>query len=353
MPPKTHQLTSQNQLSSQNMCLARYPKGLPRADDFTMTQTQPAEPKAGQITVKNQFLSVDPYMRGRMTGITTYAPPYELGEPMSGGAAGIVLKSAHPDFKKGDWVTSLYGWREAYTQTVEYSPVTAMEKIDPNAFAPEHYLGIAGMPGLTAYVGLYEIAGYQRGETVLVSGAAGAVGSTVCQLVKADGGKVIALAGSDSKCKWLESRGVDIAINYKKAAQTSGGLSKIIKNACPDGVHIYFENVGGDMLEAALNNLQPHGRIAACGMIGQYNSTVQNIAPSNLIQIVGKSLKIQGFIVYNYQQFMPDYRAKLAPLLATGQIEANITYADGLDQAVPAFLRLFSGEKTGKMIIRL
>lgn len=340
-------------ISSKNMCLASIPKGLPRPDNFTMTETEVAAPTDGQVTVRNMWMSVDPYMRGRMTGVKSYADPYQIGEPMTGGAVGEVIASAHPDFAVGDHVMSMMGWREAFTASVDELVPTGFRKVDTRQIPPQAYLGVAGMPGLTAYAGLYDVAKYQPGETVLVSGAAGAVGSTVCQLVKADGGKVIALAGSDEKCKWLESRGVDSAINYKTAPKTHGSLTKAIQKAAPEGINVYFENVGGDMLEAALNTMAPFGRIAACGMIAQYNDATPQPGPSNLTMIIGKSLKIQGFIVIQHAHCLPDYIAKLGPLMASGKLVQQETVVEGIEASIPAFLRLFDGNKQGKMLVKL
>lgn len=336
-------------LKSTNVCLAEIPKGLPTQKTFAFETVDVPDPKDGEVTVKNLYMSVDPYMRGRMTGIKTYADPFKVGEVMGGGAVGEVVASEHPDFKTGDHVMSMRGWRTAYTASVDAMKPEGFRKIDTSMIPPQAYLGIAGMPGLTAYAGLYDVAKFQPGETVLVSGAAGAVGSVVCQLAKADGGKVIALAGSDEKCEWLESRGIDSAINYKK----NENLTKSILKAAPDGVDVYYENVGGDMLEAALNTLKQHGRIAACGMIAYYNDAEPQPGPTNMTMIVGKSLKIQGFIVTNHAHLVTDYIAKLGPLLASGKVVAQETIVDGIENSPEAFLRLFDGNKQGKMLVKL
>lgn len=340
-------------LTSKNMCLASIPKGMPTPDNFKMVEVEVPAPKDGEVTVRNLWMSVDPYMRGRMTGVKTYADPYVVGEAMTGGAVGEIVESAHPDFKKGDHVLSMLGWREAFTAKVDDLVPTGFRKVDTNMIPAQAYLGVAGMPGLTAYAGLYDVAKFQPGETVLVSGAAGAVGSTVCQLAKADGAKVIALAGTDEKCAWLESRGVDSAINYKTAPKTHGSLTKAIAQAAPGGIDVYFENVGGDMFEAALNVMKPFGRIAVCGMIAQYNDATPQPGPSNLTMIIGKSLKIQGFIVMQHVHCQKDYIAKLGPLMASGKLVQQETIVEGIEQSVPAFLRLFDGNKQGKMLVKL
>lgn len=338
---------------SQTWTLKSYPAGMPTADNFELiSETLPA-PEDGEVQVKNLWLSVDPYMRGRMTGVKSYADPYIAGEPMTGGAVGEVVASGHPDYKAGDNVVSAMGWREGYTARVDALSQIGFRKIDTSLIPAKAYLGVAGMPGLTAYAGLYDVAAYKAGETVLVSGGAGAVGSTVTQLAAADGSKVIALAGTDEKCAWLESHGAHKAINYKTAAKTHGSLTKAILNAAPDGIDVYFENVGGDMLEAALNVMKPFGRIAVCGMISQYNNATPAPGPTNLIQIVGKSLKIQGFIVIEHQHCLPDYIGKLGPLMATGKLVSQDTITQGIDSMPQAFFNLFTGAKSGKMLVKL
>lgn len=336
-------------LTSNNICLTEYPKGLPTNDTFQMTTTDVTSAGEGEITVKNHWMSVDPYMRGRMTGIKTYIEPFQIGEPLEGGAVGEVIHSGHKDFKVGDWVMTMLGWRTVFTANVEDLRKMMLQKIDPNMLPPQAFLGVAGMPGLTAYAGLYKVAEFQPGETVLVSGAAGAVGSTVCQLAKADGATVIGIAGTDAKCKWLESHGCDSAINYK----TTADMTKAVRKAAPGGIDVYFENVGGVMLEAALNNMKMFGRMAVCGMISAYNDEVPVPGPSNLVMIIGKSLRVQGFIVSNYSKYALEYFAKLGPLMASGQLVQQETVLEGLDKAPEAFLRLFSGDKQGKMLVKI
>lgn len=336
-------------ITSRNMCLKQYPKGMPISSDFEMTTTEVKPAGNGEITVRNHWMSVDPYMRGRMSGIKTYIDPFALGQPMEGGAVGEITHSGHPDYKVGDWVVTMFGWREAFTASVDDLKKMLLQKIDPGLIPPQAFLGLAGMPGLTAYAGLYKVAKFQPGETVLVSGAAGAVGSTVCQLAKADGATVVGLAGTDEKCKWLESRGVDVAINYK----TCGNITKALTKAAPGGFDVYFENVGGEMLEGALNTMKMFGRMAVCGMISQYNNNEPVPGPSNLVMIVGKSLKVEGFIVSNYQKYALEYFAKLGPLMAEGKLIQHETVLDGIENAGEAFLRLFSGDKQGKMLVKL
>jgi len=329
--------------------LTEYPEGLPTNDTFKFVETDIPAPKDGEITVVNSYMSVDPYMRGRMRDVKSYIPPFQIGEAMTGGAVGEVTASAHPDYKTGDHVMSMRGWRTAFTAPVAALTAEGMRKIDTAMIPAQAYLGVAGMPGLTAYAGLYDVAKFKAADTVLVSGAAGAVGSVVCQLAKAEGAYVVGIAGSDSKAEWLKSRGVDAVVNDK----TSKNLTKSLMEAAPKGIDVYFENVGGDILEAALNVMNQFGRIAVCGMIANYNDKTPRPGPNNLIQIVGKSLKIQGFIVSQHTHLTQNYIAKLGPLLASGKLVSQETILDGIDNAPEAFLRLFSGDKQGKMLVKL
>lgn len=337
-------------MTAKQICLAEFPKGLPTDKTFLFETAEIPAPQDGEIRVKNLYMSVDPYMRGRMTGIRSYADPYELNKPMTGGAIGEVIDSNHPDFAVGDHVLTMRGWREAFTASVaDMRKAELIAKVDTSMIPAPAYLGVAGMPGLTAYAGLYNVAKFTPKDTVLVSGAAGAVGSTVCQLAKAEGAYVVGIAGSDSKCAWLESRGVDVAINYK----TTENLTKSLQKAAPQGIDVYFENVGGDILEAALNVMNQFGRIAVCGMIANYNDKTPQPGPNNLVQIVGKSLNINGFIVTDHGHLQGEYITKLGPLMATGKLVQMETIVEGIDAAPSAFLRLFSGEKQGKMVVKL
>jgi len=302
-------------MTAKQICLAEFPKGLPTDKTFLFETAEIPAPQDGEIRVKNLYMSVDPYMRGRMTGIRSYADPYELNKPMTGGAIGEVIDSNHPDFAVGDHVLTMRGWREAFTASVaDMRKAELIAKVDTSMIPAPAYLGVAGMPGLTAYAGLYNV-----------------------------------IAGSDSKCAWLESRGVDVAINYK----TTENLTKSLQKAAPQGIDLYFENVGGDILEAALNVMNQFGRIAVCGMIANYNDKTPQPGPNNLVQIVGKSLNINGFIVTDHGHLQGEYITKLGPLMATGKLVQMETIVEGIDAAPSAFLRLFSGEKQGKMVVKL
>ncbi len=330
---------------SKEIHLKSRPQGMPAANNFELAEVNIASPKDGQMLIRNIWMSVDPYMRGRMIDQESYIPPFQIGEPLQGGAIGQVVESAHSGFSKGDYVSHMFGWRE-YT----LSDGMMVNKVDPKLAPLEAYLGVLGMPGLTAYAGLMRAAGLKEGDQVLVSAAAGAVGATVCQLAKAKGCYVAGSAGSDEKCQWLEKEaGIDKAVNYK----TCGNLTKAFMAAMPKGADVYFENVGGDHLEAALWTMNPMGRMAMCGMISQYNNKAPAPGPNNLIMIVGKSLRLQGFIVSNHMDMMPDFIRDVGALIQAGKMKWQQTVADGVEKAPEAFMNLFTGGNTGKMLVRL
>lgn len=323
--------------------LRQRPEGMPKESDFELVSRPLGEPADGEVLVRNQWLSVDPYMRGRMTGMKTYIDPFEVGEPMEGGAVGEVVESRHPDFQKGDKVLHMLGWRE-----YALAPGKAFNKLPPLGVEDERFLGVLGMPGMTAWSGLNIIAEAKPGERVLVSAASGAVGSLVVQLAVAKGCHVVGMAGSDEKCQWLESMGAK-AVNYRK----TDDLVQSLKQACPEGYDVYFENVGGPMLEAALGLMRDHGRIAVCGMIDTYNSTTPPPGPRNLGMVIIRRLRIQGFIVADHWDHYPAFLKEVGPEVAAGKVEARETVVEGLDQMASAFIGLFSGQNVGKMLIKL
>jgi NADPH-dependent curcumin reductase CurA len=330
--------------TSREIRLKSRPVGLPTPDNFEQGTATLADPGPGQVLVRNLWMTVDPYMRGRMYDRESYVPPFQIGEPLQGGAVGRVEISNDPTLKPGDLVESFFGWREAYV-----APAGAVQKLPASNAPPQAYLGVLGMPGLTAYAGLLTIGEPKPGETVFVSGAAGAVGSVVAQIAKIKGCTVVASAGSDDKVAWLKSRGVDQAINYK----TCGNLLEAVRAAAPKGIDIYFDNVGGDHLEVALELARPFARFAECGMIAQYNDTTPRPGPRNLIYVVGKSLKIQGFIVSNYTHLRPQFLADMTQWIADGKLAWEETVEHGVENAPKAFLNLFSGANTGKMLVKL
>lgn len=336
-------------LTSTEWTLATRPVGLPKASDFGKITVDVPQPGEGEIQVKNEWMSVDPYMRGRMYDRESYVPPFKLGKTMQGGAVGRVTASGHPDFKEGDLVSSMAGWRTAWTGT----PAETMAQKLPDVGLPESaFLGIAGMPGLTAYAGILRIAELKEGDTVFVSGAAGAVGSTVVQIARIKGCTVIGSAGGKDKCDSVKALGADHVIDYKEADGFKG-LVAALREAAPKGIDVYFDNVGGDHLTAAIEVARPMGRMALCGMIAQYNETGTPSGPHNMMMVVGKQLTLRGFIVSSHADMQPAFFADMAKWISAGQIKFQETVMEGIDKAPDAFLGLFSGANTGKMLVKL
>ncbi len=328
---------------SREVRLKSRPVGLPEASNFEVASVDLPEPGAGEVLVRNAWMSVDPYMRGRMYDRPSYVPPFQLGEALQGGAVGKVVKSNDPKFQPGDWVESMNGWREAYV-----SPAAALNKLPADGVPPQAFLGVLGMPGMTAYTSFHRIGEPKAGETVFVSGAAGAVGSTVCQIAKIRGCTVVASAGSDEKLVWLKSVGVDAAVNYKK-----GNLLESVRAAAPKGVDIYFDNVGGEHLEVALEVARPFARFIECGMISVYNSTEPPPGPRNMPYIVGKRIRMQGFIVTDFLDMRDQFYADMGAWVREGKVKWEETVENGVENAPKAFLNLFSGANTGKMLVKL
>jgi NADPH-dependent curcumin reductase CurA len=326
--------------------LAGRPDGWPTTDNFELAEVGVAEPGPGQILVRNRFMSVDPYMRGRMNDTKSYVPPFEVGAPLDGGAIGEVVASTDDAFPVGATVLHGLGWRDYALLDAGRARI-----VDPAA-APtlSAYLGVLGMPGLTAYVGLLDIAQFREGDTVFVSGAAGAVGSVVGQIAKLRGAeRVIGSAGSAAKVAHLvDDLGFDAAFDYH-----DGTVRQQLRAAAPDGVDVYFDNVGGDHLEAAIDSLTKFGRVAMCGAIAQYNDTEPPAAPRNLAAMIGKELSLRGFIVGNHGKRMPDFVAEVGGWLREGRLVFRETVVDGLDKAPEAFLGVLRGENTGKMVVRV
>jgi NADPH-dependent curcumin reductase CurA len=291
-------------------------------------------------------MSVDPYMRGRMRENAIYAQAYALDAVMYGGAVGEVIESNDPSLKAGDIVLNEAAWQDKFVAKAD--TLTKIEPFDKDRLSL--YLGTLGMPGLTAYVGLFNFGEPKAGETVFVSAASGAVGANVCQLAKLRGCRVVASVGSDEKAKWLQEEcGVDAVINYRRC----GNLTQDLSEAAPEGVDVYFENVGGDHLQAALAVMNPYGRIAACGMIGSYNNSEPAPGPNNLMLIVGKKIRINGFIVRDHGNMRDHFMQEMIPWIQDGKIRSRETVVDGIENAVDAFLGLFSGVNFGKMIVKL
>lgn len=336
-------------VTSREWRLKSRPVGLPKGSDFELVTVDAASPAEGEVQVRNIWMSVDPYMRGRMNDAKSYAAPYQLGEAMTGGAIGEVLASAHPDYAAGDLVRSMAGWREAFTSTPD---VVGLEKLPAANLPPQAFLGVAGMPGMTAYVGLLRMGDPKPGETVFVSGAAGAVGSLVVQIAKIKGCRVVGSAGGAEKCEYVRSLGADATIDYREAGDLKG-LMAALEQAAPDGVDVYFDNVGGDHLTAAINSANVFARMAICGMISIYNATKPPPGPPNMAMIIGKRLRIQGLLVWDNADMLPDFLRDMPQWIADGKIKYEETVFKGVDKAPDAFLALFSGKNTGKMLVQL
>ena len=333
-------------ITSREWRLTSRPDGMPAMENFELATVELADAGPGEVQVQNQWLSVDPYMRGRMRDVKSYVPPFQLGEPMQGGAVGTVVQSNNPAYAVGDTVVSMFGWREAFNAPAGLPPVALM-KVPPGVLAPEMYLGVAGITGMTAYLGLLKVAGVKAGETVFVSGAAGAVGSVVCQLAKLKGATVIGSAGGPEKCAWLQSLGVDAVIDYRAEQDLVGALLK----AAPRGIDVYFDNVGGAHLDAALMAARPYARMALCGMIEGYNGAGTPVR--NMALCVGKKLRLEGFIVSDHFDQMEDFMGEMIPWVLAGKVKSEQTVDEGIENAVGAFLKLFSGGNTGKMLVKL
>jgi len=319
------------------------PVGMPEPTNFEVATVDLPDPRDGEVLVRNTWMSVDPYMRGRMYDRPSYVPPFQLGEALQGGAIGQVVKSKDKNFKQGDLVESNLGWREAFISTA--APLTKL----PDAKVPaQAYLGVLGMPGMTAYSSFHRIGEPKAGDVVFVSGAGGAVGATVCQIAKIRGCTVVATAGGDDKLAWLRSVGVDATVNYK-----NGSLLENVRAAAPKGIDIYFDNVGGHHLEVALEVARPFARFIECGMISVYNSKEPQPGPRNMAYIVGKRIKMQGFIVFDFMDMRDQFRADMAQWVKDGRVKWQETVENGIENAPKAFLNLFTGANTGKMLVKL
>ncbi|MEL6789863.1 MAG: NADP-dependent oxidoreductase [Pseudomonadota bacterium] len=330
--------------------LTGYPDGLPTTDMFEKRSLDMPTPGEGQVLLRTVWMSVDPYMRGRMNPkVKSYIPPFALDKPLDGGAVSEVVESSVADYAPGDYVVGFSGgWQDYHV-----ADASGLQKVDAGLAPLSAYLGVLGMPGMTAWSGMSQILKPKEGETLFVSGAAGAVGSLVCQLGKLKGMRVIGSAGSPDKCAWLEAEGgCDVALNYKDYDNATA-LTKALAGAAPKGVDCYFENVGGMHLEAALNCIAFAGRMALCGMIAQYNNTKPEPGPSNIINMIGRGVLAQGFIVSNYMHLSGEFVAEVAPLLAQEKITFRESVYEGLDKAGDAFIGLFHGDNFGKAVVRV
>ncbi|WP_017624751.1 NADP-dependent oxidoreductase [Nocardiopsis chromatogenes] len=325
--------------------LVQRPVGEPTPADFSLVETEVPDPGPGQVLVRNDWFSVDPYMRGRMNDVKSYVPPFALDAPMDGAAVGTVVASNAPEVPEGTVVRHGLGWRE-------YAVLDASgaDAVDTSIAPAQAYLGALGMTGLTAYAGLTEVAPVREGDVVFVSGAAGAVGSVAARIAKHHGAsRVIGSAGGPEKARRLtEEFGYDAAVDYK-----AGRLEEDLKEAAPKGIDVYFDNVGGDHLRAALAQMRVGGRVAMCGAISQYNATEPVPGPDNLVLVIGKRLNLRGFIVTDHMNLGREYAGLAARWLSEGTLPHEETVVEGIDNAVDAFIGMLKGANTGKMLIRL
>jgi NADPH-dependent curcumin reductase CurA len=318
------------------------PQGMPKHTDFAIVD-MPSQPLGdGDVRIANSWLSVDPYMRGRMNDVKSYVPPFALGEAMQGGAVGEVVESNAADVPVGTKVLHMLGWRDEAVL-----PAAQVQKLPDLGADDQAFLGQLGMPGMTAYFGLLEVASAKAGDTVFVSAAAGAVGSTVVQIAKAKGMTVIGSAGGAEKCDWVKSLGADAVVDYK-----AGSVAKGLMAAAPNGIDVYFDNVGGEHLDAALLAANMHARFAICGMIDIYNDG-QAQELRYLAKVIGARLRIQGFIVSDFMDRAAEFYADMGKMMAAGQLKRQETVHDGLDAMPDAFMGLFTGGNTGKMLVKV
>ena len=324
--------------TSREIHLAARPGGCHVPTDFALVEVDVLEPADGEVLIRNAYVSVDPYMRGRMNDATSYVPPFALGEVMTGGAVGQVVASRNDRFAAGAWVVHNLGWRE-----LALSDGSGLLAFDATAAPVSTGLGVLGMPGLTAYVGLLDIGRAEAGETVFVSGAAGAVGSAVGQIAKLKGCRVIGSAGSAEKVAWLR----------RSASTRRSTTTRSSREALGEGIDLYFDNVGGSTLEAALAALRLRGRVVACGAVSQYNATEPPAAPRNLFLVVTKRLRMEGFIISDHFDRMPAFLAEVAPWVRDGSVRYRETVVEGIENAPAAFVGLLAGENTGKMLVRV
>jgi NADPH-dependent curcumin reductase CurA len=331
-------------ITSREIHLAARPHGEPKLSDFRVVEVELPDPGPGEILVRNTYMSVDPYMRGRMNDAESYLPPFGLDEPLDGGAVGEVEVSNADGFAPGDVVLHQLGWREHAVL-----PAAHARKVDADGLPESAFLGVLGMPGLTAYVGLLDIAGLREGDIVFVSGAAGAVGSLAGQIAKLRGNTVIGSAGSPEKVAHLvDDLGFDKAFNYKE-----GPVAQQLAEAAPDGIDVYFDNVGGEHLEAAIGALNRYGRVAMCGAISVYNATEPPPGPRNIALCIGKRATLRGFIVSDHFDRLGDLHAEIGPAVRDGRIEFRETIVEGLEHAPQAFIDLLRGANVGKMLVKL
>jgi NADPH-dependent curcumin reductase CurA len=322
--------------------LRNRPDGTPTAADFELKDLELPPVSEGTVRVRNRWLSVDPYMRGRMNDTRSYVPPFQLGEPMEGAAIGEVVESKADGFATGDLVQHMAGWRDEAVV-----PARAVNKLPNLGVEPQKFLGVLGVPGATAWFGLLEVAAAKSTDIVFVSAAAGSVGSAVVQIARARGMTVIGSAGGADKCDYVRSLGADRVLDYK-----AGPILKSLAAAAPDGIDVYFDNVGGDHLDAALAVARNHARFAICGMIGGYNRN-EPASFRFIMRVIAARIRVQGFLITDYLGRLGEFYAEMAPLVVSGAVASRETVYDGLEATPDAFLGLFEGANIGKMLVGL
>lgn len=330
---------------NRQIVLAARPEGMPKETDFRLVETDRPRPLQGQFLAKTHYLSVDPYMRGRISEAKSYADPVQLGDVMVGGTVGRVVESHHPEFSEGDTVVGYWGWQE-YAVSDGAGVTRFLPEIAPMSTA----LGVLGMPGMTAYFGLLDVGHPKPGEQVLVSAAAGAVGSLVGQIAKIKECYVAGSAGSDEKVDYLRNElGFDAAFNYKQSSDYAAQIERV----CPRGIDVYFDNVGGVMTDTAFLHLNPRARVVVCGQIDQYNATRPPRGPRLLWHLIVKRARAEGFLVFDHAERFPEAQRQMAQWLQQGRIKYRENIADGLENAPKAFIGLFHGENIGKQLVRV
>lgn len=329
---------------NRKILLKSRPNGMPDETNFEITEAVVSQPKDGELLLKAVYISVDPYMRGRMSDAKSYAPPFEVGKPIYGGIVARVIESMADGFATGDYVLGNLNWQELQT-----AAATSVNKIEDTGIPLSYYLGILGMPGLTAYFGLLEIGKPKSGETLVVSGAAGAVGTVVCQIAKIKGCRVVGIAGSDEKLHYLKNKlGVDEVINYR----TTKNIQNAIADACPNGVDVYYDNVGGEISDAVILQLNTYARVVICGQISLYNATEMPVGPRLQPLLLKRSVLMQGFIVSDFAHRVTEGYQQLGSWLAEGKLKYEETILEGFDKLPETFIGLFQGKNTGKYLVK-
>ncbi|MFC7357727.1 NADP-dependent oxidoreductase [Jejudonia soesokkakensis] len=332
-------------MDNKQIILKKRPEGNPEEANFEIQAIKTPEVEEGALLLKSVYISVDPYLRGRMRDEKSYIPPFEIGKPIESSVIAEVLASNNSEYNKGDYVHGMLPWK-----LIQVHSGNELQKVDKEQAPLSAYLGILGLTGITAYVGLNKIGDLKKGETLLVSGASGAVGSTVGQIGKIKGCHVVGIAGSDEKLTIMKEKfGFHSGINYK----TTKDMNSAVKNACPEGVDVYFDNVGGEILDAALANINRYGRVINCGAISLYNATETPKGPRHETTLVKKSVKMQGFIVRDFKDDFESATKQLGSWLQSGELTYSETIKNGFDTLPSAFIGLFEGENKGKMVVKV